>query len=360
MPTVISIDWDFFFYNPLELHPEDPDRPNHFVGVSGGKKIDIGLRSLMDWGASESHSEVLQDMIWNARLSAFFSVGIDPRDHIGMIPGKVTFPAEFVRHIKNNFIGLESARTLYADSHAMAAYVMADVRYRTDRHFEEDEHELRDLTVVHFDTHHDMGYDTELVRREQKQGVSDCASWLWHALDQGHVDRVIFVQPDWLKKTAWTRVIEGLEENYAHVREILDRVVPMSWSEWVKNPIGTKKTFERIPHTVFICRSGAWVPPWLDPEFDHFVHNFGQDPIKMDRAYCEERHIELAGADISYQRTCDWDAWKDHGRMLERMRQGNLEEFIEASRATDVVEAKAQEMTTEGIHGEPIRNGTNE
>lgn len=99
-------------------------------------------------------------------------------------------------------------------------------------------------TVVNIDAHCDFGYDAG--------GPVDCANWLGRAIDDGRVANVVQVYPTW-NSFDWREDFE------------------FKASRWRRRGVGVTvvRGLENIPKglhvpKVFLCRSGAWSPPWLD------------------------------------------------------------------------------------------------
>lgn len=97
--------------------------------------------------------------------------------------------------------------------------------------------------VLNFDAHHDAGY-----HRPKNEKVS-CENWIQH-LPRGTAAEVIY--PYW---KFYAKRVE---------RTPLKRVPRI---------IDDRKPCETVIDRIFLCRSGAWVPGWLDDEFDTFLQS---------------------------------------------------------------------------------------
>lgn len=67
-----------------------------------------------------------------------------------------------------------------------------------------------------------------------------------------------------------------------------------------ENRAGRRNFHDTVIDRVFICRSGAWVPPWHDQAFNEFVASFalpvidvGTYPREWSLASAEERTVQL-------------------------------------------------------------------
>lgn len=93
--------------------------------------------------------------------------------------------------------------------------------------------------LISLDAHHDLFNDNEL----------DCSNWLAHLMDRWQDTETTVVYPGW----------KEMELDGPPVRSIQQT----RWENW--NPPGG-----RIRH-IFLCRSGAWVPPHHDKQFLELV-----------------------------------------------------------------------------------------
>jgi hypothetical protein len=103
--------------------------------------------------------------------------------------------------------------------------------------------------IWNFDAHHDCGYG------DGKHGVIECDNWGLPFLING--TRVHVRYPRW---RAYWREVEPKTE---WPGPGLDRATD------------TGQAMRRRFDTAFVCRSGAWVPAWLDDEWDRFTTSLG-------------------------------------------------------------------------------------
>lgn len=105
--------------------------------------------------------------------------------------------------------------------------------------------------VVNFDQHHDIYYGS-------KKWEVSCDDWASHGIDQGLIERYTWACPQW-----------AVDEQIIDYR-------PQEYS------IRVQTSIEPQPYdAVFVCRSGAWTPPWADDEWLRFI------------GWWEENHPEI-------------------------------------------------------------------
>jgi hypothetical protein len=107
-----------------------------------------------------------------------------------------------------------------------------------------------DVTEVwSFDAHHDLGYNLHDLE-DAVQGSYTCGTWLVHYVKNGAKVHVRY--PEWK---------DPEEDGRPKIGQLHD--------------LATYDPLERLPifDRVFVCRSGAWVPPWCDEDYVTFVHD---------------------------------------------------------------------------------------
>ena len=107
--------------------------------------------------------------------------------------------------------------------------------------------------VISFDAHHDC-WD---IDNNSKNEVF-CDNWLRHWIKAKKKNKAVWVRPDWLDKDALTLP-----------SDLKSRVEVMNYSK-VGN-LGLEGSV-----IVHVCRSGCWVPPWLDKAFLGFLKASGR------------------------------------------------------------------------------------
>ena len=139
-------------------------------------------------------------------------------------------------------LGLGRRRTLWvSESHCFAHSLTTGV----DR-------------VVTFDAHHDCW--------RGDAGKVTCENWLRTWLEGSRRRRVVWVRPGWVDK-GLAAVPEDLEDRV----EVVEGLEGLEGLE-----LGLGGRVE-----VHVCRSGCWMPPWLDGAFLEFVRGFAGS---LDRA----------------------------------------------------------------------------
>lgn len=227
---LLVVDWDTFFPNPMEADCS-PDS----IGQPGGPELSGAF--LYDWGHSESMSDQVQASLWSSRAAAFY------RSEYSFLP---TMNEEWEGFWKR--FRYSSDCTIHAadsNSQAAAPDIMAGI---TD--------------VFLYDAHHDAGYDgRSTIEKVVERGKVSCEDWMvaYYLLNNINVERLHVRYPAW-KHTA-------LEEKP-------DLAVDRTFDEHQDDGV----RFDRV----FVCRSGAWVPPWEDGKFrDFLVSRPGHIHVRM-------------------------------------------------------------------------------
>ncbi len=207
--NVLSVDWDFFF-------------PVKYDGF------------LYDWGYRDSGKFFLED-IWYHRAASFINAGVT-------LPGTSGEEHGFW----NRFLFRPNCTMLVADSHK-EIYNPLILAHQNTR-------------VLSYDAHHDAGYrgiDAACLRlsrmregsRYIKEGRVSCEDWAQAFFLHGA--KITVVYPRWKAKALHTEPLPAV-------------------------PIARRMDDGGSLHKfsidfVFICRSGGWVPPWVDKNFSAFV-----------------------------------------------------------------------------------------
>jgi len=203
---------------------------------------------LFDWGHSES-SEIYHDVIWTARAAGLQSAG----RALPMTTGQEhTFWQRF---------RISRSATVYiADSNvqACAPAVMQRVRH-----------------VWLYDAHHDSGYRGRAdLRSLTRVGEFTCENWT-----------IAY----WLKRAT----IHMRYPSWRSYALDLEPEPPIDVDRQVDDGAPVPEMFSRI----FICRSSAWVPPWLDTAFTTFVQRSGRRVKKLhpfsEREWSDERQAQV-------------------------------------------------------------------
>ncbi|MEU9457568.1 hypothetical protein ACUN29_18885 [Streptomyces sp. WC2508] len=210
--NLLVVDWDFFFPTPASGGPRGPHD------------------ELFNWlvADDEFHTET----VWEARLRDFRSAGID----LPQVEGWQGF--------WDRFAFAPGASLAYADSNAWAAHLWpSDLGA-----------EASAWDSVHlYDAHHDAGYRTNHdsfdAWKESGDGIR-CENWMLAHAWAGSDLHVRF--PPWRESLA---------------RPPETPLVPVTMT--IDDGTPPAVAFD----LVFVCRSGAWVPPWADGAFSEFLRS---------------------------------------------------------------------------------------
>ena len=204
----------------------------------------------------ETFPDALLDGLWDSRAAALLAGG-------QALPGTSGDEATFWHRFQID----PPARLYFADSHAQAA--QAAVRMGVTE-------------VWNFDAHHDCGYEGAWDD-PLRCGWVGCANWMCAYALSGASLHVRY--PSW-RLDAFRREVTPL----CPVQLAIDDgcAVPL--------------TFD----VVFVARSSAWTPPWLD---DHFETFLAAAPVA--RCVCLDHAWRTRGLDT---------AWLEHLQELAQMR----------------------------------------
>ena len=249
MRAFVSVDWDFF------------------------------IRSLYawDWGHQESPF-FIEGSMWEIRVSGLLANGLDIRDEMDPERWSKPRPLDFwnvLTGLGYNFgmldelqesSELSTANFLVAESHAIAGPMFNQV--------------ADDIgppeVILNFDAHHDMGYgDKVRVQRLVTRGEVTCDMWLRSLMSQDAFHaaktRAAIIYPNW-------RFDEfPMSDEWESLRQVVPRGVLGRTEIGVFEKRDGSATSIVAPgekidvQALFICRSGAWSPPWLDDLFVRFV-----------------------------------------------------------------------------------------
>jgi hypothetical protein len=252
----LSVDYDYFV-------PEDP---------------------LWDWGHKEN--DLFRFLLWPIRLSGLLAAGVDPREYAAA--HKVApKPHSFWSTLE--MLGYKLSRRTnicVADSHSYAANFFLTVN------------QYNPVTLLHFDAHHDLGYRGKAVIDNLEQGRVACDDW--HLALLHHCPNVIrsrTVYPEWRGVDEWVQSFEDTNWRKA-IGPILQRVSAFAWE-----PSKLWQDEEVHVDNVFICRSSAWVPPYLDEDFVRFVRDLEKrsGEIAMTPFVDDERCDPLEPREFSWE-----------------------------------------------------------
>lgn len=175
-----------------------------------------------DWGHSEHRGKLMAAIIWQTRAGSRHLISGETALE-SYVP---SVPVDFWDRVLQN-----RPRLYVADSHLM-------IWKRLE--------EGTQTSVVNVDAHHDCGYKP--LDFSSRTVNVDCSNWGAIGAIMGKISGFHQVYPKWRKKTPEVKPDCGLPNSTRYS-------LP-----------GPKKYDE-----VFICRSGAWTPPWYDDAFWAFV-----------------------------------------------------------------------------------------
>lgn len=209
---LLCVDWDFFFPSP----------------AAGGPRSQYD--HLYAWPVAEDshHTEV----VWEDRLRALDAAGLP-------LPRCTGYEGFWER-----FTFSPRAILIYADSNAWAAHLWPSDLASTDKSWE---------SVHLYDAHHDAGYRNNHASFEEWLASGDgirCENWMLAHAWAGTALHCHF--PPWRESLDWPP-----EEPLVEVAMSIDDGAPPDVE------------FD----LVYLCRSGAWVPPWCDDQFEEFLRS---------------------------------------------------------------------------------------
>ena len=232
---LLVVDFDYFFpvvelFNEERLSQATPRQRDTYLATKDHWP-------LYDWGHSETHSPSLLDHLWHIRAAGFAAAGL----HFpGLIIDQIQAFWKEVRLTKH-------ADLFYADSNAN---VMDDRVHRGMQ------------SIVILDPHHDAGYNENAAEEVVSKSAVSCENWV--------IPFVLNGRDVELHYPSWRFYAPSIEpEPQVPLTRIVD---PPRFN------FGDLGVFDRV----FVCRSGAWVPSWLDTYFWQFI---GQSPT--------QRHIAI-------------------------------------------------------------------
>jgi hypothetical protein len=133
--------------------------------------------------------------------------------------------------------------------------------------------------LVSFDAHHDLGYHGWAQTRDLLEaGQYMCDMWLCGVMAKFPQLKVRILYPPWQTKKdlEWERKSIKRQLPSPMQKRVLADLFYDDASDGVspvaKPPRG--ETFE--VKALYICRSSAWTPPWLDEAFVEFVESAGE------------------------------------------------------------------------------------
>lgn len=142
--------------------------------------------------------------------------------------------------VSKNILTTPKGQAGVADSHSYAYSFFADARGGPPD------------ALINIDAHHDI-FDIH------RPGVVDCSNWLAELIKKWPNTRFLQLYPKW----------KDAELDGPGAAAVAGRLEQLKWADW------SGFTKQHKLRNLFICRSGAWVPPHLDPQFVGFVDGVG-------------------------------------------------------------------------------------
>ncbi|MGV8847244.1 MAG: hypothetical protein ACOH1Y_11785 [Propionicimonas sp.] len=214
MANLLVVDWDYFFARPELCAPS-----------TGDHDVDA-LRWAFDWGHAETGFMV--NGIWMFRAG-------DLLRSLGELPGSNgkwrTFWDRFT---------IDPAASVHVSDSNLFSGLERPV---SGGPFEK---------VSVYDAHHDSGFNGETLAEFVRGGVLSCENWTLAHVTLGTEPSNVHVRyPPWRAYALELEPAPGVPVDRA-----VDDELPL-----------TGVVFDAVS----VCRSGAWVPPWLDQEFVDFL-----------------------------------------------------------------------------------------
>jgi hypothetical protein len=238
---LLVIDFDFFFPNQSEMEHPDP-----------------ATKGLYDWGHAEAPF-FIDSPLWTIRASTFTAFDLP-------LP-QVTVPDGGWSTFWGRFTLTDDATIAYGDSNAHAG----DLQGNTIRGA---------YTSIHlFDAHHDSGYRVKSLGEFLDRGEYSCEDWMLYQQAKGCHDLTVHY-PTWKPN--------GLREKTAKgslTRQVIDDGQPLATAF----------------STVYVCRSGAWVPPWCDTDFVDFIDAAPAPATQIDDALIPRSHDAVSAEEMANQ-----------------------------------------------------------
>lgn len=211
------------------------------------------LRPEWEWSHWED-SAMIEGAVWTARAFNFFLMQKALPQSLGW------------RGFWNRFKFADGAKLYYADSNAMAySALLADLGSK-----------LSSTDIWLFDQHHDCyAAGAEALY----EGKVTCENWMIQLglPHDGNNLHVLYPDHD-------TAPMEAVPVPYfPNLDQRLDNELPPGY---------LPKTFD----VVFVCRSGAWVPPWMDQEFFDLIDDCPVRGGKVNTDGVKPRECSLAQA----------------------------------------------------------------
>ncbi|MGW8180478.1 MAG: hypothetical protein ACWGQW_17215 [bacterium] len=242
--------------------------------------------SIWDWGHREA--PLFRDFLWQPRVQGFLHNGVDLRKEMDPQAFAKPTPDQFWKALEERGLNISRAtRLIVADSHTWGAVVFGA--------WWPGKVPKNHRTLLSFDAHHDLGYSQHNARDTVESQNIDCASWLLWVMHQWKHLQARIIYPPWRGLEEWKYSEPSFKGFfYGDVRK---RVNASVWDDDI--PSGEVDQ-------IYICRSGSWVPPWLDNQFIKFVRELESKTLAdIEVPFIDEEHCNpMEPRDFDYDTLC--------------------------------------------------------
>jgi len=247
------------------------------------------------WGWNHSETKTGIEFAWTARLAEHQLRGgsVDLRLSMALVRSNPK-PKAFWKTLENLSYRFDQVRSLVvADSHKWAYFAFdASTGPRPET-----------IQLVHFDAHHDLLYSVPGLEASIAHEDPGCDNWQMMTLLRYPELASLVVFPAWKGMRDWNimekRFPDMATDDGREDFNVSARVEPVVWPDPMVGDVSG--TVDRI----FICRSGAWVPPWHDRAFQRFCQEASRISGRPVETPFEEAVDPLATRRINYKAVND-------------------------------------------------------
>lgn len=219
MSNLLCVDWDYHFYNP----------------VTAGNFQDPSWQ-YADWGTAEAPFFV-NGPLWLMRANAYAQGGLALPDVTTPEGGWEAFWDRFTFTSPDGAVPAAGPLAYAADSNAHAGVLTPP------------DGSTAFTSIVLLDAHHDSGYHVESYADYLHQSSFSCEDWMLEQQRRGTRDLEVRY-PTWFPDGPSNDLPDGV---------------------LTRQRVDDEQSVDLVFDTVFVCRSGAWVPPWCDTAFEAFL-----------------------------------------------------------------------------------------
>lgn len=155
--------------------------------------------------------------------------------------------------------------------------------------------QTENVELVNFDAHHDLLYASKFFATALEKSKADCGNWHMLTLLRYPKLRSVTIYPHWKGWAEWNKTLQVLRDcsKGDEIVKFLHRQTRANVWPRVKLPQGRVEK-------VFICRSGAWTPPWHDRAFLRFVESVEEKAGVISSIGTWEGYDEVAPRPFSW------------------------------------------------------------